>query len=371
MGKLVKVLIVLAVLSGGAAGVYGWLNGKDEGKDGITLITVENGTIVEKATAVGQIEPRLEFKVKSKISGIVARCFVEVGDRVQAGDPLFEITPDPTPSERVEAEGRLEKAQATLKRAEADWSRASELSRQGILSRDQLDAREEEVVQARIDLGRATDALALIVEGRLVRDGQGQGQETLLRAPAGGTVLTRPVNPGDPIVPLTSYQEGTVLATVADMGSLLFRGTVDEIDVGKLTVGVPARLKVGAMPDAPVSGTLRRIAPQAIEKEGARLFQVEIELEAASSAALRAGYSANADVVIREKKDVLILPERLVTFDAEGKKATVEVPGDGPDSPPKTVEIVTGLSDGLNIEVVSGLKSGDKVVQRPPKEIEG
>jgi HlyD family secretion protein len=179
------------------------------------------------------------------------------------------------------------------------------------------------------------------------------------------------VNPGDPVVPLTSYQAGTDLASIADMRELIFRGTVDEIDVGKLKEGLPARLKVGALPDKEVLGKLTRIAPQAIEKDNAKLFEVEIELDPGQEVVLRAGYSANADLVIREKKDILLVPERLVTFEDGGKKAFVEVPGDKPGAEPRKVEIATGLSDGLNLEVVSGLEPGTKVIERPPREIRG
>jgi HlyD family secretion protein len=118
-----------------------------------------------------------------------------------------------------------------------------------------------------------------------------------------------------------------------------------------------------------VTGRVSRIAPQAQQKEGATLFDVEVELEPGQKIILRAGYSANADVIIREKKDVLTVPERLVTFEDGGKKATVEVAGAGPKAQPKKVEIKTGVSDGLNIEVVSGLRKGDRLVERPPKEI--
>jgi HlyD family secretion protein len=147
----------------------------------------------------------------------------------------------------------------------------------------------------------------------------------------------------------------------------MFKGTVDEIDVGKLSAGMTTRIKVGALPTDVVTGRVSRIAPQAQQKEGATLFDVEVELEP-SKITLRAGYSANADVIIREKKDVLVIPERLVTFADGGKKATVEVPGSDPKSP-KKVDIKTGISDGLNVEVVSGLTKGQKLVERPPKEI--
>ncbi len=155
------------------------------------------------------------------------------------------------------------------------------------------------------------------------------------------------------MVPLTTFQEGTVLMTLADMSTLEFKGTVDEIDVGKLTEGMPVRIQVGALPGKTVAGKLTRIAPKAREKEGATVFDVEVAIDAANAEiVLRAGYSANADVIIQEKKDVLLIPERLVTLD--GGKSFVEVPAAKPDAEPEKKEIQVGLSDGLNMEVLAG-----------------
>jgi HlyD family secretion protein len=333
------------------------------------LVAVKRGAITEKAVAVGQIEPRLKFDVKSKISGIVKRCAVEVGDRVRAGDPLFEIVPDPTPTELVEAERRVDAAGSAFNRAKADWTRANELAERGITSKEALDASRESFELAKVELGSARDSLELIRKGRI--DSGERKMESIIRAPSGGIVLERLVDPGDPVVPLTSFQEGTKLATVADMSDLIFKGTVDEIDVGKLQEGVTARLKIGALPGEQVAGELRRIAPQAKEEEGARLFEVEIEIAPGNGIVLRAGYSANADLVIREKEDILVIPERLVLFEDDGAKTFVEIPGDGPDGEPEKIPIETGLSDGLNIEVTSGLEEGDEVVQRPPRDILG
>jgi len=182
-----------------------------------------------------------------------------------------------------------------------------------------------------------------------------------------GTVLELLVNEGDPVVPLTSYQAGTPLTTLADMSQLVFKGTVDEIDVGKLKEGMPARIKIGAMPDASVDGTVYKIAPKSKTAEGATLFDVEVALKPGANVVLRAGYSANADIVVREKTGVLLIPERLVTF-ADGK-ATIEVPPHG-DGDPVKKDIKVGLSDGINIEVADGLQLKDQVVERPPKKIE-
>jgi HlyD family secretion protein len=365
MRKLWKILLILLVLAGASAAVYAWSrNGKKDG-NGLKEVEVVNGSIVEKAVAVGQIQPRQKFQVKSKISGIVRRALVQVGDTVNAGDPLFEIAPDPTPLEVTEVDRRVESAEASFRRAEGDYNRAQELARTGVMPKSDTEAKRESYELARVALMKAQQDRELTRRGRLTAG----GTESIIRAPAAGTVLTRAVNPGDPIVPLTSYQPGTEMATVADMRDLIFKGTVDEIDVGKLSVGMPARIKVGALPTDVVTGKVSRIAPQAQQKEGATLFDVEIELDPGNKITLRAGYSANADVIIREKKDVLTIPERLVTFEDGGKKATVEVAGADPKAQPKKVEIKTGISDGLNVEIVSGLSKGQKVVERPPKEI--
>ncbi len=363
MRKLWKTLFILVVLAGASAGLYAWTRNGKKGDGDFKQVEVIQGSIVEKAVAVGQIQPRQKFSVKSKISGIVKRALVEVGDTVQTGDPLFEIAPDPTPLEVTEVDRQVESTEASFRRAEGDYQRSLQLSRSGVLPKSDVEAKKESYDLAHVALTKAEQNRDLTRKGRLTVS----GTESIIRAPAAGTILTRTVNPGDPIVPLTSYQPGTEMATIADMRDLIFKGTVDEIDVGKLSVGMPTRIKVGALPTDVVTGHVSRIAPQAQQKEGATLFDVEVELEP-SKITLRAGYSANADVIIREKKDVLVIPERLVTFADGGKKASVELPGSDPKSP-KKVDIKTGISDGLNVEVLSGLTKGQKIVERPPKEI--
>ena len=367
MRKLFKTLIILVVLVAVAGALYALARSNKSDKDGLKQVTIESGSITEKAIAVGQIQPRQKFSIKSKLSGIVKTCLVNVGDRVRAGDAMFEIAPDPTPQELTDVDRQLDSAKASYERAQADFSRAQELVRQGLLPKSDMDARREAFELAKIALAKAEQGRELTRRGRIA--GAGISMESIVRAPAAGTVLTRAVNPGDPITPLTSYQPGTELATVADMTDLIFKGTVDEIDVGKLRVGLPTRIKVGALPTDVVTGSVSRIAPQAQQKEGATLFDVEIELAKDTKIVLRAGYSANADVIIREKKGVLIVPERVVTFEDGGKKAFVEIPSANPKEEPKKTEVKLGISDGMNAEVLSGLQKGAKVVERPPKKI--
>ncbi len=369
MKTFVKVLLLLIFLAAIVVGGYSWAKSRKPQDQGFTLVSVVKGDITEKAIAIGQIEPRQEFHIKSKISGIVKRCPAEVGDRIQRGDPIIEISPDPTPDELLEVENMVKTAQISFNRAKIDLENSRKLAKEGIESLNDLDVQKDTYERARIELAKAKDRLQLIMEGRI--SGRGKNMETIIRAPSEGILLQRLVNPGDPVVPLTSYQAGTDLATLADMSNLVFKGTVDEIDVGKLKTGMSVRLKIGALPDQAVTGKLTRIAPQAIEKDNAKLFEVEIEMDPVEDIVLRAGYSANADIVIREKKNILLVPERLVIFEDDGAKTFVEVPGDTPEAAPRKVEVAVGLSDGLNIEVTSGLAEGEELVQRPPREITG
>ncbi len=360
-----KVAIVLAVVLMGGLGAVAYSRSVKSADPGFKTVQVSRGEVVEKALAVGAIRPDQEISVKSKISGIVRKTYREVGDYVRAGDPLFEILPDPTPLELTEARREVESALNSFDQAKRRFDRQDSLKKQGITSTQDFDTAEKDLQETRSKLGLARERLALVEKGRIKTTGP--NVESIIRAPVNGTVLELAVHEGDPVVPLTSFQAGTALAVMADMSTLLFKGTVDEIDVGKLREGLPAKIKIGALPDVVVEGKLSKISPKSRTSEGATLFDVEIDISPARDVVLRAGYSANADIVVKEKKGVLLVPERLVKF--EGGKATVEVPGEMGEEP-ATREIKYGLSDGMNVEVTDGLKDRDEVVERPPKKIE-
>jgi len=360
--RLIILVIIVAVVGGG---VYLKLSSsaKNNEKNGIKLVKAERGDIIEKALAIGRVEPKKEIAIKCKISGIVKRVFVEVGDRVKAGDPLFEIMPDPTPLEFAEAKRNVEMAAVSLDRAKTDYERTKQMRDSKLVSEKEFDEAENEYKQYSLRLNVAQERLALIESGRTkIADRQ---IDTVIKASVDGTVLERRVNEGDPVVPLTSYQEGTELLIMAEMSDLIFKGTVDEIDVGKLSEGMPAELQIGAIPDQKITGRLSKISPKAKQKENATLFDVEIEITGKGEKMIRAGYSTNASLVIRKVENVLFIPERLVEF--KDDKTFVEI-----ETAPgvyEKKEVKLGLSDGLNIEVVEGLAEGAEIVERPPKEI--
>src|SRR3990172_7815011 len=289
MKRRTKVVVGVLGLAVVLAGV-GVVRSKADGSaDGTTkTVSVTRGQIVEKALAVGTIEPRVEISVKSQISGVVGRLYADVGDLVRAGDPLLEVKPNPTPLELADARRQVELRHIELDNLKRDITRQSSLKQQGLVSEREYELTQQRYAEAEVQL--------------------------------------------------TTYQEGTVLMTMAEMKDLLFRGTVDEIDVGKLHEGMPVTIKIGAIPEAKIEGILSKISLKAKKQESATVFPVEISLVEMHGSQLRAGYSATVTV---------LLP------DGRTEKRTIK----------------TGLSDALNVEVVSGLRDGEKVVEPPPREI--
>lgn len=359
--KIVLGLIGIAAAGGVAFTVKNNGNGQDQGPP---TVEVTRGNLVDKALAIGTIEPEIEISVKSKVSGVVRRRFADVGDFVRAGDPLLEIKPDPTPLELVEARRNVELRQIELDNARKEMARQEALLEKDLLSQQDYDAGQRRFAEAQLQLQMARERLALLEQGKVTTAGGGS-VESVVRSPIDGYILEKMVEIGDPVVPLSTYQEGTVLMTMADMKELIFRGTVDEIDVGKLEEGMPAEIKIGALPNAKVRGVLSKIWLKAKKQENATTFPIEIRLTDTGGATLRAGFSANAEIVIEKRDSVIAIPERLVTFNDDGAWVTVQLP----DGTAEKRIIETGLSDAIQIEVVSGLSEGEKVQEKPAKKI--
>lgn len=359
--KIVLGVLGLGIVLAGAGVVRSKAAGSADGTT--KTVSVTRGQIVEKALAVGTIEPRVEITVKSQISGVVGRLYADVGDLVKAGDPLLEVKPNPTPLELADARRQVELRQIELDNLKRDINRQSSLKEQGLVSEREYETTQQRYAESQVQFKMAQERLSLLEEGKV--NVANEWVETVVRSPITGFILEKTVQIGDPVVPLTTYQEGTVLMTMAEMKNLMFRGTVDEIDVGKLHEGMPVTIKIGALPQAKLDGLLSKISLKAKKQESATVFPVEISLVDMHGTQLRAGYSANADVIIARRDSALMIPERLVTFSGDSATVTVLLP----DGKTEKRIIKTGLSDALNVEVVSGLKEGEKVVEPPPREI--
>jgi len=347
-------------------GVTAWLflgNSSSSEDDKLPKIKVSRGTIVDKALAVGTIEPENEISVKSKISGVVNQIMADVGTYIRAGQPLLEVRPDPTPLELADGKRQVQLAEVDLENVSKEKEREQQMYAAKLISDKEWENVTKRYDEAALRLNIAREKLALMESGSITIGTT--HIESIIKAPIDGYVLSRSVEVGDPVTPLTSFQEGTVLMRMANMERLLFKGTVDEIDVGKMKEGMATEIKVGALPNDTVRGFLRKIWLKAEKKDNATVFPIEILIPKANETLLRAGYSANANIIINKKEEVLSIPERVVTFRNDSSFVTIP---DGTGK--KELAITTGLSDAITIEVKDGLKEGDEVYEKAQKVID-
>jgi HlyD family secretion protein len=352
---IVAIVVTGLVLFGGS---------KDSADGSLPRIKITRGNIVEKALAVGTIEPENEISVKSKVSGVVKRIFADAGTYVKAGQPLLEVRPDPTPIELADAKRQVQLAMVEVDNQKKEMARQDEMIKKQLISDKEYEESQRKSQEAALRLQIATEKLALLESGKVTIDNT--EIESIIKAPIDGFVLNKTVEVGDPVTPLSSFQEGTVLMKMANMERLLFKGTVDEIDVGKLREGMPVEIKVGALPNDTVKGVVKKISLKAEKKENATIFPIEILIPSTANTTLRAGYSANANIIIQRKDGVLTVPERTVTFRNDSAFVTIALGVESSEERP----IKTGLSDAINVEIISGLSEGDSVVEKPVKKIE-
>ncbi len=352
-GAIIVVIVVFVVMFSGS--------GNENGKR--STVKVEKKTIIEKALAVGSIEPMNEIEVKSKISGVVGKLYVEVGDFVRAGAPLLEVKPDPTPLELAQAKRDVEMTSLEMKGTAKALERTKKLKMKGMVSDQEFESILKQYEEAKLRNQIAKERLELLEVGKI--NIEGTEIEAVVKAPLTGFILEKYVNPGDPVVPLTSYQPGTSLMRMANMDHLIFKGTVDEIDVGKIKEGLPCELQVGALPGKIIKGHVTLISLKAKKEDNTTVFPVEIKIDEIGNTMLRAGYSANAHIIIAKRDSVLAVPERVVTF--RNDSAFVKIPVG--EKGQKEKYIKTGLSDAIYIEVIEGLKEGDEVLEKETKEI--
>ena len=267
LSLLIIVIVILGIT---------FLSGSSEEENGRVTVKVERKNIIEKALAVGSIEPVTEIDVKSKVSGVVGKLYADVGDFVKAGDPLVEVKPDPTPLERAQATRDVEMASIELETISKELERDKKLKEQGFLSDQEYEILLRKFDEAQLRKQMAMERLDLIEKGK-VRIAN-TNIETVVKSPLNGFILEKSVNLGDPVVPLTSYQPGTPLMRMADMKDLLFKGTVDEIDVGKISESMTCELQIGALPANKISGRVILISLKAKKEDNTTVFPVEIKI---------------------------------------------------------------------------------------------
>lgn len=312
-------------------------------------------TIIQKTVATGAVIPRREVFIKPQVSGIVDKVYVEAGKMIKSGDIIAKVRIIPNMVSLNEAESRVNRAQISYDQAKTDFERYRTLFNDKIVSPAEFQQYEIRMRNAQEELNAANNNLDLIREG--VSKSSGSVTNTLIRSTINGMVLDVPVKEGFSVIEANNFNEGTTIASVADMGEMIFEGKVDESEVGKIKRGMDLVLTVGAIDNKKFSATLEYIAPKGVAENGAIQFQIRAAVDIDKSQFLRAGYSANADIILAKKEKVLTVPEALLQFSGDSTFVEVE---ESPNVYAKHV-IKTGISDGINIEVIEGVSEKDKI----------
>ncbi len=316
------------------------------------ILSPETADIERSTVLTGKIEPRDEIDIKPQISGIITEISVEPGDLVKEGDIIATIKVIPEASSLSSAQNRVNNANITLADARQKYERNKKLYDKKVISREEFETTETAYNQALQELDAANDALSIVRDG--VSKYNAKESNTLVRATITGLVLDVPVKVGSSVIQANTFNDGTTVATIADMSNLIFKGNVDETEVGLLKVGMPMSISIGALPDVTPRAKIEYIAPKGTESSGANTFEIKAALEVDSVAQLRAGYSANATVSLSNAKGVMSVPEGVIEF--SGDSTFVYVLTDSvPEQKFERTAVTTGMSDGIRIEIISGL----------------
>ena len=312
------------------------------------------GDIVRSTVVTGKIQPRDEVNIKPQISGIISELYKEAGQMVKKDEIIAKVKVIPDMGQLSSAQSRVRLAEVNLNQAKTNYTREKALYDKELVSADEYEKVLQAYNQAKEELAGAKEALEIIRDG--VSSANASGSSTLVRSTISGLILDVPVKVGNSVTQSNTFNDGTTIATVADMDDLIFDGNIDETEVGRLSTGMPVKISVGALQDLSFDAVLEYISPKATVNNGANQFEIKASVKIPSGVTIRSGYSANAEIVLDKADDVVMLPESAIQFEGEKtyvmlKEADTYVRRD----------VETGLSDGINIEVKDGIKAGDKV----------
>ena len=322
------------------------------------IVTPEMGTVETKTVATGHVEPRYEVLIKPQISGIISELMKEAGQKVTAGEMIARVKVIPEMVQLNSAESRVNVADISLKQIESTFKRDEQLFNQGIMTAEEYDVSKANYMKAKEEYANAQNALEIVRDG--IAKNSKVSSTTQIRSTITGMILHVPVKVGNSVIQSNNFNEGTTIASVANMNDMIFRGNVDETEIGKINEGMPIKLTIGALESQTFNAVLEYVSPKGEEKNGAIQFEIKAAVSLPDTAFVRAGYSANAEIVLKRAENVLTIPESTVEF--HGDSAFVQlVKQEEPTQVFERHPIKTGLSDGIKIEVKEGLTSSDKI----------
>ncbi len=322
------------------------------------ILKAERGDLIQTTVATGKIEPRDEVEIKPQISGIIAEVYKEAGQTVKKGEIIAKVKVIPELGSLNAAESRVRLASMNKEQAETDLRRMEQLHQKELVSNEEYEQALLAAKQAREELQAAKDNLEIVKEG--ITQSSASLSSTLIRSTITGLILDVPIKEGNSVIMSNTFNDGTTIATVADMSDLIFRGNVDETEVGRIHEGIPVKITLGALQNMKFDANLEYISPKSIENNGANQFEIKAAIQVPDSVTIRSGYSANAEIVLQRANQVLTVPESAIEF--SGDSTFVYLLTDSvPAQQFKRIPVTVGISDGIKIEIKQGLQAGSRV----------
>ncbi len=318
--------------------------------------------VARSTVLTGKIVPRNEVNIKPQINGIIAEIYKEAGQMVQQGEVIARLTVIPDMNSLSAAQSRVRLSEINLKQAQTNFDREKALYEKNLISAEEYEKTEQALSQAKEEYAASQESLEVIRDG--VSSKNATSSSTLIRSTITGLILDIPVKVGNSVIQANTLNDGTTVATVANMNDLIFEGQIDETEVGSLYEGMPLTITIGALKDYTFDADLEYISPKAVENNGANQFKVKAAVKVDSEHTIRSGYSANAQIDLEKATNVLTVPESALEFVKEESYVYKK----GENGTYTMTKVQTGLSDGVNIEIKEGLSEGDTV--RGPRIIE-
>lgn len=358
MKKYLKITL-LVVVAAIFIGTFIFLYQKSKPKTTVyETITPEIADLEKTTVATGKVEPRDEVLIKPQISGIISEVYKEAGQTIKQGEVIAKVKVIPELGQLNSAESRVRVAEISTAQAETDHERIKKLYNDKLISREDYEKSEVEIKKAREELQTAKDALEIIKEG--ITKNSASFSSTLIRSTIDGLILDVPIKVGNSVIMSNTFNDGTTIATVANMNDLIFKGKIDETEVGRIHEGMPVKLTIGALQNLTFDAELEYISPKGVEENGANQFEIKAAVHVPDSVQIRSGYSANAEIVLQRAQKVLAVPEGIIEF--SGDSTFVWVMTDSiPEQKFERRQIKTGMSDGIKLEIKEGLTGKEKV----------
>ncbi len=362
MKKVIKYIVVVLIVAV-FAGTFVFLYKKSKPQEiRYQELTAAKQDIARTTVLTGKIVPRNEVNIKPQINGIIAEIFKEAGQMVQKGEVIARLTVIPDMNSLSAAQSRVRLSEINLKQAQTNFDREKALFEKNLISAEEYEKVEQQLNQAKEEYAASQESLEVIRDG--VSSKNATSSSTLIRSTITGLILDIPVKVGNSVIQANTLNDGTTVATVANMSDLIFEGQIDETEVGSLYEGMPLTITIGALRDYTFDASLEYISPKAVESNGANQFKVKAAVKVDSEHTIRSGYSANAQIELEKADSVLSVPESALEF-VKNEPYVYKKAEDGTYTKTK---VTTGLSDGVNIEIKQGLAQGDVV--RGPRIIE-